>query len=1182
MIPVLRSFDLNVLPQASSDRLWGLPSDTKEFSLSHLFPLSISAAKLSPVFAVQQNQQRPAYSLLWIRRFVPRLKHHHRFSVPSDQRLISGDPFFGRVIAGTHLQIAGIHLRWQSPSPVTSLILESSIFPGKFSVNLVDRHIPVNPLSAPAFVEQTSGNFYTSPVVFSIRRDSFPSVSITIFCFGQRAEELETALMEMVKQDNRRQLSARVLMRIEQDQRITEDARRFAEQDAAAQKNAPHVLQVFFLSLSSANETDSFVKGEVETVEDPYMLEKYPCILINWSRSYGWYALLSALGSVSLSPQSRPGGGNAGGVRQGRKLWQNRWNVKPKGGIECRIEKAGCSRLVVELDVGAALNWDKAVVCAISGPEGSDDWGEVSRIISKIIPEEGEISLFPFEERRAIYHSKKDSHIAALCRSKPNPVGSQNVVGFRRWWPEANSLSFIGFVKPRWLSVKGIPFHLWIPSVLGKVGALCGGLVETHPSTVDMSDLFFAKIKVKGEINLVPRRITIVYQSIPYPVEISVWEDELCDNCKMWPETMEIRYSRSWVVADGGSMEKGEPRVPTGLEEIYSGQGEISNLKLMRVEPVLIPASSGGRYGANDSMVVAGETVLHATSTRCLQSAEQLKGSKKGRREGKNSKRRIGRQRLRRQRRLGVSALPTSGLKTVTERGKGIRADPSKGAKEGVKSKGPEFSTQGHVNGPISNGPNQAVKPISRYKDGLGEKGSKEVKAGPSNEKANSNGLEDPFGLYPIIIQKQKDRDKVNCFVVSKNRGDQVETSDQELGGSSTIAPLFRQVESILQRHKVISSGLLSDACRGSEVVVRDQEGEPEKQISRVEVRSLLDLPVGVSVVHAKNSYKVLEGAASGGCQGREEGGVLQEFSPNTVSRSSCSSPPGHFLKGRFWTKDLVERELDSYTPLVFSDLASKSISGSVSPKSRFPFSSQGKTEALGVELVELGEARGEENSGREISGKLSSPQIYSCNESLNFVKSTLGDGQQRVEEKYEETMASLEQMVKRVVMAETMLEATLQYQSDQVKVQPSPRQPPQHQTNRDRGYRGGRGRGWRGRDRGYRRGRDHQSNFNAPGGHDHQPNFNARGSHHSENNFHHPPVICQICEKPGHTVVRCYQRHDDPPYQSSTAMNMSDVASDPDRYPDTCATSHITADASLLNHPTDYHIKDTIMVGNG
>lgn len=85
-----------------------------------------------------------------------------------------------------------------------------------------------------------------------------------------RAEELETALMEMVKQDNRRELSAKVekleqevadlqralsdkqeqesvmlqvLMRVEQEQRLTEDARRFAEQDAAAQRYASQVLQ---------------------------------------------------------------------------------------------------------------------------------------------------------------------------------------------------------------------------------------------------------------------------------------------------------------------------------------------------------------------------------------------------------------------------------------------------------------------------------------------------------------------------------------------------------------------------------------------------------------------------------------------------------------------------------------------------------------------------------------------------------------------------------------------------------------------------------------------------------------------------------------------------------------------------------------------------------------------------
>lgn len=48
------------------------------------------------------------------------------------------------------------------------------------------------------------------------------------------------------------------------------------------------------------------------------------------------------------------------------------------------------------------------------------------------------------------------------------------------------------------------------------------------------------------------------------------------------------------------------------------------------------------------------------------------------------------------------------------------------------------------------------------------------------------------------------------------------------------------------------------------------------------------------------------------------------------------------------------------------------------------------------------------------------------------------------MQEKYEETMALLAQMENRAVMAETMLEATLQYQSSQLKAaqpsSPSPR----------------------------------------------------------------------------------------------------------------------------------------------
>ncbi|XP_071708062.1 uncharacterized protein [Rutidosis leptorrhynchoides] len=110
-----------------------------------------------------------------------------------------------------------------------------------------------------------------------------------------RAEELEMALMEMVKQDNRRELSAKVeqlerdvddlkhaladkqeqenamlqvLMRVEQEQKVTEDARRYAEQDAAAQRYATEVLQEKYEAA-----TNSLAEMEKRVVMAESMLE---------------------------------------------------------------------------------------------------------------------------------------------------------------------------------------------------------------------------------------------------------------------------------------------------------------------------------------------------------------------------------------------------------------------------------------------------------------------------------------------------------------------------------------------------------------------------------------------------------------------------------------------------------------------------------------------------------------------------------------------------------------------------------------------------------------------------------------------------------------------------------------------------------------------------------------------
>ncbi|GAB2258185.1 hypothetical protein Droror1_Dr00014345 [Drosera rotundifolia] len=110
-----------------------------------------------------------------------------------------------------------------------------------------------------------------------------------------RAEELETAFIEMVKEDNRLELSAKVeqlelevaqlrqaladkqeqehalvkvLMRVEQEQKLTEDARLEAEKDAAAQRHAVNVLQEKYDKAMA-----SLAEAEKRTVMAESMLE---------------------------------------------------------------------------------------------------------------------------------------------------------------------------------------------------------------------------------------------------------------------------------------------------------------------------------------------------------------------------------------------------------------------------------------------------------------------------------------------------------------------------------------------------------------------------------------------------------------------------------------------------------------------------------------------------------------------------------------------------------------------------------------------------------------------------------------------------------------------------------------------------------------------------------------------
>ncbi|GAA0151098.1 hypothetical protein LIER_09890 [Lithospermum erythrorhizon] len=78
----------------------------------------------------------------------------------------------------------------------------------------------------------------------------------------------------------------------------------------------------------------------------------------------------------------------------------------------------------------------------------------------------------------------------------------------------------------------------------------------------------------------------------------------------------------------------------------------------------------------------------------------------------------------------------------------------------------------------------------------------------------------------------------------------------------------------------------------------------------------------------------------------------------------------------------------------------------------------------------------------------------------------------------------------------------------------------------------------------------------------------------------------CQICMKPGHTAVRCFQRFTQPSNNESSPKNAliatPSTIQDSSWYVDSGATNHITADLQNMSLYNDYSGSDKITVGNG
>ncbi|KAF8412792.1 hypothetical protein HHK36_000762 [Tetracentron sinense] len=287
----------------------------------------------------------------------------------------------------------------------------------------------------------------------------------------------------------------------------------------------------------------------------------------------GWKAFMAAVEHVTQGRRKsqKAMGSTVGQTPIAKPSMELRdWNFmedrrlgKPEEGIRSHVEHQGTQcKVVVDSDVGAFGDWAEAVVCSVGGPGVRSQWAAVLELLHDLLPTDPEAKLVPIESQRAVVFPKVASSRSILCEPKCFPLVEGYFVGFHRWWPAANALSYTGLLKPRWLAIKGLPFHLWEKQIFFQIGKLCGGLVEIHQSTISRSDLKWAKIKVCGELRSIPRLIELEFHCSSYLLEILCWE-EVCGPGDWWSES-EQRGHR-WEGVHCRAEEDDPPVLPRGL-----------------------------------------------------------------------------------------------------------------------------------------------------------------------------------------------------------------------------------------------------------------------------------------------------------------------------------------------------------------------------------------------------------------------------------------------------------------------------------------------------------------------------------------------------------------------------------------------------------------------------------------
>lgn len=133
---------------------------------------------------------------------------------------------------------------------------------------------------------------------------------------------------------------------------------------------------------------------------------------------------------------------------------------------------------------------------------------------------QGKLGLARLEKGRILLEFEFVGEANRVLSSGNRLVGGVQL-GLERWSPRCGCGEEGGNRKEAWVKILGLPISLWVPSILRRVGDMCGGFVAMDPQTEKMEDLQWARILVKTKNEDLPSTLDIVVEEACYSLSLS-------------------------------------------------------------------------------------------------------------------------------------------------------------------------------------------------------------------------------------------------------------------------------------------------------------------------------------------------------------------------------------------------------------------------------------------------------------------------------------------------------------------------------------------------------------------------------------------------------------------------------------------------------------------------------------